>query len=468
VRVRFFSGESLSNRGLFPSELRVLVFWNLGNDYAGFIGFGERISGYPLDESDHDLLLNLTNILTSALAHALSVLNTEQLNAGLQKKNTELEVVLEELRRSQNALDQRIFHLRSLSELYFELSPLTDLDALLERFVMTVMGSLGVGQGFVLAFDRASRQARFAGRGLECELKLDGDAWENVLYRSLDTLETKSLAPKSVSRMAEPVFLREMGIEMEAALGFFFVLDSSNMGLAVLGPHLTGEPFSPEEGALLATQTSTLLVFLENARAFETIRRLNEDLTIRNEELSQTIVELKEARQTITLLEKARTRIRLAIQNEFERVSHANPLDFVVILVLAACIGVLFNFSNPQGIPLVQDSVLRPAAASVDAQEAKKMLDEEKAVLVDARPKELYDQQHAKGAVNIPLALFDIMHMMKLGGLDPETPVIVYGRTISRLYDEELAFRLKQRDHDRVMVLSGGLDAWRAYGYPVQ
>jgi 3-mercaptopyruvate sulfurtransferase SseA len=58
--------------------------------------------------------------------------------------------------------------------------------------------------------------------------------------------------------------------------------------------------------------------------------------------------------------------------------------------------------------------------------------------------------------------------MMKLGNLDPETPVIVYGRSISRLYDEELAFRLKQRDHDHVRVLSGGLRAWEAQGYPVQ
>jgi rhodanese-related sulfurtransferase len=177
---------------------------------------------------------------------------------------------------------------------------------------------------------------------------------------------------------------------------------------------------------------------------------------------------LTEAQLTITLLEKARARIRSVIQNELERIGHPNVLDFVLILMLAACIGVLFNFSNPQGVPLVQEAVLRSASASVDAQEARRMLDEEKAVLVDARPKELYDQQHLQGAVNIPLALFDIMHMMKLGSLDPETPVIVYGRTISRLYDEELAFRLRQRDHDRVVVLSGGLDAWKAQGYPVQ
>jgi rhodanese-related sulfurtransferase len=89
-------------------------------------------------------------------------------------------------------------------------------------------------------------------------------------------------------------------------------------------------------------------------------------------------------------------------------------------------------------------------------------------VLVDARPKELFDQKHIPNAINVPLALFDIMHMMKLNNLDPETPLIVYGSNISRRYDEELAFRLKQRDHDHVVVLAGGLGGWEAQGYPVQ
>lgn len=465
ARVRLFARESLSDHALFPPATRVLVFWDLANGYSGFVGLGERVSGQTFDESDRDLLLNLANILISTLGHALSFLNIEQLNADLQKKNTELETTLMQLKWSQDALDRKVLHLGSLSELNSELSPLTDLEALLPTFVMTVMGSLGVSQGFVLVFDPESRRAKFAGRGLSAEPGLNGEAWERLLYRSLDELERKSVAPMSVSRMSDPSFVGQMGLDMEATLGLFFALDPSCMGLIILGQRIIGESFTSEEIELLATQTSSFLVFLKNARAFETICALNENLTARNEELRRTIDELTEAQLTITLLEKTRARIRSVIQSELDRISHANPLDFVLILVLAVCVGVLFNFSNPQGVPLVQESVLRPDAVAVDAQEARRMIDEEKAVLVDARPKELFDQQHIQGAVNVPLALFDIMHMMKLGDLDPDTPVIVYGRTISRLYDEELAYRLKQRDHDRVVVLSGGLDAWKARGY---
>jgi rhodanese-related sulfurtransferase len=317
--------------------------------------------------------------------------------------------------------------------------------------------------------DRKTRHSRSAARGLDGEPELDGEAAEKLLYRTFDALAKKSLAPMSVSRIADLAFARQAGIKIDAALGCFFVIDQSFMGLVLLGEKIMGGDFSPEEGDLLATQTTSFMVFLKNARAFETIRALNEDLTTRNEELRQTIEELTQARETITLLEKARVHIRSLIQREAERVvGRASALDFVMILLLAVSVGVLFNFANPQGVPLVQESVLRPPSASVSPQEARRMIDGAKAVVVDARPRELYDQKHIADSMNVPLALFDIMHMMKLNNLDPETPVIVYGRNISRRYDEELAFRLKQRDHDHVVVLSGGLSGWEAQGYPVQ
>ena len=95
-------------------------------------------------------------------------------------------------------------------------------------------------------------------------------------------------------------------------------------------------------------------------------------------------------------------------------------------------------------------------------------MDEGRAVLVDARPQELFVQKHIKGAINVPSALFDIVHMMKLGNLEDEELIIVYGRTISKRYDEEVAHRLRQRDHENVKVLAGGLRAWESAHYQVE
>jgi 3-mercaptopyruvate sulfurtransferase SseA len=46
--------------------------------------------------------------------------------------------------------------------------------------------------------------------------------------------------------------------------------------------------------------------------------------------------------------------------------------------------------------------------------------------------------------------------------------VVVYGRNISRLYDEEVAGLLAKRGHKNVRILTGGLSAWKDQGLPVQ
>ena len=56
---------------------------------------------------------------------------------------------------------------------------------------------------------------------------------------------------------------------------------------------------------------------------------------------------------------------------------------------------------------------------------------------------------------------------MKLGRmLKPEQTVLVYGRTVSRRYDEDVAQRILER-HEHVNVLEGGMRAWEEKGLPV-
>jgi 3-mercaptopyruvate sulfurtransferase SseA len=48
-----------------------------------------------------------------------------------------------------------------------------------------------------------------------------------------------------------------------------------------------------------------------------------------------------------------------------------------------------------------------------------------------------------------------------------EKKIIVYGGTISKLYDWELADKLLLRGYEQVRILEGGLAAWEGKGYPV-
>jgi len=87
---------------------------------------------------------------------------------------------------------------------------------------------------------------------------------------------------------------------------------------------------------------------------------------------------------------------------------------------------------------------------------------------VDARPAEYYRQGHIPGAVSLPTALFDFVYMMKFAGTDPEREIIVYGRDISRLHDEETASRLQARGHRNISIMPGSLAAWQKRGYPLE
>ena len=106
-------------------------------------------------------------------------------------------------------------------------------------------------------------------------------------------------------------------------------------------------------------------------------------------------------------------------------------------------------------------------APRIDALTAHQLLTRGAAVMVDARPPELFQQKHIAEAVNIPAALFDVIYPMKLGpALKPDEVVLIYGRTFSKRYDDEVAQRLLQR-HDQVMVLRGGVAAWEEKGFAV-
>jgi len=67
----------------------------------------------------------------------------------------------------------------------------------------------------------------------------------------------------------------------------------------------------------------------------------------------------------------------------------------------------------------------------------------------------------------MPLALFDIVYMMNFAEEDKNREIIVYGRTVSKLYDLEVASKLMLRGYTNVKILEGGLSAWERSGYPV-
>lgn len=153
---------------------------------------------------------------------------------------------------------------------------------------------------------------------------------------------------------------------------------------------------------------------------------------------------------------------------EAYQASRVSWLDFLVVIGISAILAAIFNYSNPNGIPLFPDFPDRTAMASISPTAAMEELQSGNALILDAMPENFYQKQHIKDAISMPLPLFDIVYMMTLADEDKDRKIIVYGDTISKQYDLELASKLLLRGYQNVRILEGGLAAWERLGYPVE
>jgi len=227
--------------------------------------------------------------------------------------------------------------------------------------------------------------------------------------------------------------------------------------LAMLGP---GDSFG--EMALLTGAARSANVEAADDLDLTVLAKVHFDRILRNyPEVSLTLI-----------MQMASWLIRNDPMLEMEKSRWYQPakltiLDFVLIIGISLLCALVFNSSNPNGVALFPRIVLHSDISYVDPDAAFQKHAASSAVFVDARPTNFFDQSHIAGAVNIPLSVFDIMYMMKLQADDKNQPIIVYGRTVSRRYDVDVANKLHLRGHKQVQVLDRGLSAWEKKGYPV-
>ncbi|OGQ92109.1 MAG: hypothetical protein A2464_09455 [Deltaproteobacteria bacterium RIFOXYC2_FULL_48_10] len=170
--------------------------------------------------------------------------------------------------------------------------------------------------------------------------------------------------------------------------------------------------------------------------------------------MRDTIDELTRAEQRISVLESAARQIARMVSHNAERIMQVRLLDFILIIGISLALGSLFNLQNPKGLSFFP--LPRPEAVkTVTVPEAVRLLSREKALLIDARPREFFELGHAPGAINVPPSLFDALYTANFNAEDPERPLIIYGRTVSRLYDEMTARKFINRDHEQVYLFLG-------------
>jgi rhodanese-related sulfurtransferase len=131
--------------------------------------------------------------------------------------------------------------------------------------------------------------------------------------------------------------------------------------------------------------------------------------------------------------------------------------DYVLMMGLSLILALVFNIYNDNRIPLIHGWGL-PAVPEITTDQAVALARENKAIFVDARKSAFFAQEHIKGAQNLPEILFDIMFPMFQFTLeqtpgDMDKTLIVYGGTLSRRMDVDLARLLIHKRLKHVVVM---------------
>lgn len=419
---------------LCPGKCELLLVCPLDDGQDGVLGLEGSLAGRLYDEDDRQLVAGLGTLFQTSLRFSLYATRVELLNAELTKQN--------------DTLDRQIYHLSALRDLSGEILRL-DMHDVMSTFLLSLLGHFARPQGLLVLQDRLSGQIHESSGGLDARPPLNDQDAGRLFYLCLAGVRDKHLQPLQVEPVEDMAWLSGMELGFLPERGYLFMLRENLYGALLLGQSL-GEQAAAEDGLLQAFVSQGVL-HLKNADSFATIMSLNADLESQNEKLRRTIDDLTRARDQISMLEAAGRRIAGIVHSKAESLARVRLVDFLLIIVLSLGMALAFNEQNPRGITLIEPP--GPEIEFVTLEQALELLESEDALLVDARPREFFEREHAQNAVNVPAQLFDLVYMMQLSAEDPERPVVVFGRSVSRRYDQIVAAKFLGRDHERVYIV---------------
>jgi rhodanese-related sulfurtransferase len=448
--------------------VRILIGWQMAPNMAGLMGIGATLRDTSFADSEIGFLYHLVD-------HMLMAIRAIADNSLIHTLTNELDQARQKASESDSRIDttkmeleETRFRLSGFNDIFDELSGLTESAKVMDAFLLVMLGIFSAQSGAILYADDTTGKTHAAMRGVGTTTRHGQPA---EIRETLETLFGSSFGFHAGDAQVTAMPPEQCkGLERFAPrsnMAILFQIDADARGVLCLGKRLVETQYGAKEQELLLAFTHTFLAFLKNSRSFETIARLHADQQQKTIALEKTVQALSESRLTIAGLEKAGERIKTAITRSMMRTARVSLLDIALILLAGTMLGVVYNFASPSGIPLAPRVWRYPPPGRINIDDARARLVAGEILIVDARPAEFFNQRHIRDALSLPLALFDFVYMMRFSQMDPQRPIVVYGRNISRHYDEELAYKLTQRGHPHVFVLAGGVAAWQAKGFEV-
>ena len=217
----------------------------------------------------------------------------------------------------QAELDRRVFHLKTLYDVSKDIYGSVETETILRNFLLMTMGNFGVMEGFLMLIDIPSKEiSQFVSIGMQ---NRDVASLKNGVSQLLLQGNLQSWIEKDATTNRDGLLPSNVGFSLP------FTVETDCPGLVGLGSKLTKEPYSENDKELLDTLANNLVVALKNARSFEQIKLLNEDLQAKNIQLESTLNDLKKALRKVEILEDVKANLSKFVPNTVTRLIEKSP-----------------------------------------------------------------------------------------------------------------------------------------------
>ena len=275
---------------------------------------------------------------------------------------------------SQDDVEKRAFHLKTLHDTACELSGLTQPRKVMETFLLTAMGLFGVRRGLAILINARTCQGHLAQRGLSGP---EAEACERNLVRIAEHYLPEDSRPRH-AEFVMPQPAADPGLlPADTAVLLKQMVDAGYGVLVSLGPRLSGNSFGDADVTTLLNLAGTMVNALAQNLFNRQIQHLSASLMRQGTELQDALRLAGQARQALD-------RQVFHLQTLYEFTGELSPLVATDKLLEAFLLMVMGTFGVSQGSVLLCDRQRRAA------QSASRGIPEPRQWTLDAAEKQLY------------------------------------------------------------------------------
>ena len=234
--------------------------------------------------------------------------------------NDEIKRLRAALRSSENTqaeLDKTVFNLRTLHDISADIYSSIETESIMHNFLLMCMGNFGSKRGFLMLMNLLDRKINH-----DTALGYAGDDLGPL--RGMGKMIAEHKGRKTCILSAKGLDLKgPMSLKLQLVGTFFF--EPHWQGVLILDEKLIESKYSAGDREMLETLINSLQISLKNAKFYEEVWALNQELDAKNAELSKTLEDLKASMRKIELLESIKDSLNKFVPHAVTRAIERSP-----------------------------------------------------------------------------------------------------------------------------------------------